>query len=405
MKVLLTHPGTQYASKLAFELCSRKILLRFWTCFFIGDGSFWKWLVLLAPRRVKRRVANRYLSGIPACLIRNQVYLELQAAKQLASGMPSEQVFRKRNYLFQKAIPDTEFSKVEVVIGFDTSSWILARRCIELRKTFILDQSIAHPMQKEVVYQEIAKQYPAWSEEVVEKDPELIQSEKLEHDLASHIVVASSFTKSTLIKQGVTAEKVSIIPYGVNLHKFSVPAIDSRIARPFRFLFVGTVCARKGIPLLLEAWRRLALPDAELWLVGPVGEVAKKNIPSIPGLCVKGRMPHDDLPSIFKECDVFVFPSYFEGFGLVLLEALACGLFVITTEATAGPDILSDPDAGVVVPVGALDALENAMKQAWINRMRREDTSKAARQTAEKFSWSVYGDRWQALCKNRLSYQ
>lgn len=403
MKVLLIHPGTQYAPKLALEMYRRQMLLRFWTGFAIGRGSIWRWLLAIAPISLKRRIANRQVSEIPARYIKNQPYLEMVAAKRLAQGMPAEQVFRKRNESFQAGIPDAALSGADIVVGFDTSSWIIAKRCKNLAIPFFIDQSIAHPTEKENVYKEIAMRYPAWREEVNQKDTDLINLESLEHDFASHIVVASSFTKATLVKHGVSDEKISIIPYGVDLQRFTVSVAKSDSARPFRFLFVGTVCARKGIPLLVEVWRRLALPNAELWLVGPIGDVAKKNIPALPGLCIMGRMPHSELPNIFKQCDVFVFPSYFEGFGLVLLEALACGLFVITTDATAGPDILSDPEAGIVVPVGAMDDLGNAMKAAWIKRTERDQISTAARKTAENFSWRVYGDRWQALCKQKLS--
>jgi len=95
-----------------------------------------------------------------------------------------------------------------------------------------------------------------------------------------------------------------------------------------------------------------------------------------------------------SESEVFVFPSYFEGFALVLLEAMASGLPVITTTATAGPDITTPGEDGWVIEPGKLDALIEAMRFCLENRDRVTEMGANARRTAERFSWDAYGDRW-----------
>src|SRR5205085_12517328 len=116
----------------------------------------------------------------------------------------------------------------------------------------------------------------------------------------------------------------------------------------------------KGIPLLIEAWKALALKGSELWLVGPIGERERKLIPELPGLCVKGKYPFEELPDLMRQCDVLVFPSYCDGFALVLLEALASGMPIISTEATAAPDLIEDGVEGFLIQSGDLDALRQA---------------------------------------------
>jgi glycosyltransferase involved in cell wall biosynthesis len=86
---------------------------------------------------------------------------------------------------------------------------------------------------------------------------------------------------------------------------------------------------------------------------------------------------------------VFIFPSFFEGFGLVLLEAMACGLPAIASESTAGPDILTK-NCGRVLPTGDLDALVDALRWFAGNRSRLPAMSRAARARAEQCSWDKY---------------
>ena len=85
-------------------------------------------------------------------------------------------------------------------------------------------------------------------------------------------------------------------------------------------------------------------------------------IPPLPHLRRLGHYPYRELPALLRQCDVLVFPSYCEGFGLVLLEALASGLPIITTDATAGPDLIQDGVEGRLIPSGNLEALCEAMQ-------------------------------------------
>jgi len=75
-------------------------------------------------------------------------------------------------------------------------------------------------------------------------------------------------------------------------------------------------------------------------------------IPTLPGLRVIGRVPHRELPGMLCQCDVLVLPSYFEGFGAVLLEAMAAGLPIIATDSTAAPDLIANGVEGYVIPRG-----------------------------------------------------
>ena len=100
-------------------------------------------------------------------------------------------------------------------------------------------------------------------------------------------------------------------------------------------------------------------------------------------------VPPNDLRDRYRAADVFVFPSFFEGFGLVLLEAMACGLPVIASESTAGPDVITEA-CGRLVPAGNVDALVECLRWFDKNRGQLAAMSRAARVQAERCSWGNY---------------
>lgn len=401
-KVLLAHPGTQYSHQLARQLARHHVLYQFWTGFAISaEGLSARLSQWLLPSQWRRKIGNRIIHGVPGRHLRIMPGVEWKSLKRIRQSQSPQQVFHERNQTFQENIPTACLERAAAVIGFDTSSWVLAERAVKLGKPFFLDQSIAHPLAYQTIMQKVARSFPDWQETIEMRLPVVLECEEREYQLATKIVAASSFTKRTLVTHGVPAEKIIVNPYGVDLQLFHPPTIR-RKRKPLRFLFLGSICARKGVPLLIEAWRKLALKDTELWLVGPVAEREAALIPQLPGLRVLGQRPHGELPELLRQCDVLVFPSYFEGFALVLLEALASGMPIITTEATAGPDLITDGVEGRIIPTGDLSALCEAMQDFARPPDEIEEMSQATRRCAERFSWEAYGDRWQQILREHV---
>lgn len=391
----VVHPGTQYAPRLVEELERAGLLREFWTGIAFSDrGSFRRWLGPGRENAFARFAARRVVHGLPRHKLRLRPWTEIIATVRMRHGGELQPVMHARNAAFQRAVPDDALTRSAAVIGFDTSGWILAERCAALRRPFVLDQSIGHPRAKIGIYEKVRKSFPAWSHELETRRPEVLAAEDVEHRLATRVVAASSFTRRTLIEHGVAAEKIVVNPYGVDLARFAPVGRAPAAGRPLRFVFVGQVSARKGIPLLLDVWTRLAPPNSELWLIGHVAPRAQPLVSGLRGVVVKGAVSHRDLPAMLRECDVFVFPSFFEGFGLVLLEAMACGLPIIATDATAAPDIISDGREGFVTAAGDAAALAAAIRTFSRDPRRSTVMGRAARATAETFSWPAYGERW-----------
>lgn len=392
-RALVVHPGTQHSARLAQALDRLDALSGFHTGFVAGGGGIWARLIETQRVPLGAKLSRRLAPGVSANKIELHVGLELASQALQALGYKGQAHFHWRNARFQRAVPDSAIRDADVVIGFDTSSWILAERCKAIGRPLIMVQTIGHPDAMAAVNDLICSRFPDWAETEERRLPEVRRSEQIEFDETTLIVGSSSFTRKTMVMHGVSPDKINIVPHGVDSEKFR--AAPPRSNRPFRFIFVGSVTSRKGVPLLLEAWRKLASSGAELLLVGSVTAKVRALLPDLPGLRVCGHVPSSQLSNVLNQCDLLVFPSFFEGFGLVLLEAMACGLPVITTEATAGPDLIADEGlGGWLVPSGNSEALADAMAQCLRRPDEVNNAGRLARMIAEKNSWTTYGENW-----------
>jgi glycosyltransferase involved in cell wall biosynthesis len=215
---------------------------------------------------------------------------------------------------------------------------------------------------------------PAWKRR--RKDGELA--------LATLVSVASAFTKRSLDRLELTVPVV-VVPYG-----FPVDAFAARQARPasrMTVLAVGTHDLRKGTPYLLEAWRRAAIPDAELHLVGPL-RLAKSFLDRYAGTFQHwAHVPKAELGARYAAADVLAFPTLGDGFGLVMQEAMCSGTPVVTTPCGGGPECITDGVDGWLIPPRDIDALVERLRFCAANRDHAFAVGQAARARAERWTW------------------
>jgi starch synthase len=398
VRAVVAHPGTQYAFRLAAELHRLNVLSRLHTgvAFSTGGLADRAWRAL--PRGLRRLGANRRIEGVPPERLRLHPAAEIVATIRMRQGADGQLTLHRRNARFQRGISSRELRAGTAVVGFDTSSWILVSRCRDAGVPLVLDQSIGHPDSKIALFDQVRRRYPSWNDGIERRLPIVRRAEEVEHDGARLIVAASSFTRATLLDHGVPDEKIRVNPYGVDAQRFS-PRLRSVSGRPFRFLFVGSINARKGVPLLIQAWEGLPRRDQELWLVGPAARRTLALLPDGNGVKYLGAVPHTQLPELFAQCDVLVFPSYFEGFGLVILEAMASGLPVIASSATAGPDIYADGHGGWITEPGDLDQLTSLMSRCLADPAAVAAAGRQARSIAEQCTWEEYGRRWLTILR------
>jgi glycosyltransferase involved in cell wall biosynthesis len=271
----------------------------------------------------------------------------------------------------------------------DCSLWQFAE-AKRLGKACIYDMPIGYYPAWEKLRCELARKYSDWMPaSAASSEPRKIQKTR-EMELADLVLAPSNFVTDT-IRRFHPRKRVALAPYGVDLAAWA-PS-PSRESHPIMtFLFVGQCSVRKGIPLLLKAWRAAGLEQARLILIGrwSVVDSKKKELP--PHCAWSGPVSSSQLRSIYREADVFVFPTNFEGRALVICEALASGLPVLTTYASGADDIV-DGASGRIVPPDNLEALVEGLRWFGRNRNRLPELSRTARMTAERCTWVTYRHR------------
>ena len=221
---------------------------------------------------------------------------------------------------------------------------------------------------------------------------------------ADVLISVSEFTAKLLREHVATDVPIVVAPHGVDLERFSTTGVQDDAlfsaanlsnSTPF-ILFVGTLEPRKGLDVLLHAFSELAREndEIELWIAGQMGWGESNFAPLLDRHPVRNRIrklgfvSDDLLPALLRRAEVVAYPSRGEGFGLPVLEAMACGASVVTSAKTvmaeiAGPTALySTPgDAGELA-----QALGQAISEA--PRSRKERTA-AARLRAQRFTWDA----------------
>ncbi len=215
-----------------------------------------------------------------------------------------------------------------------------------------------------------------------------------EYDLATLVVVLSEKAAESFRAVNFPDEKLFYLPRGVDVDRFRPRSESDERARPpiFRAIFSGALIERKGIHHLLEAWHRLNLQNAELWLLGSVHDEAKPYLEKfwLDNIRVLGFKR--DLENYLNQGSVYVFPSRLEGSAKTIYEAAASGLPMITTREAG--DVVRDGVEGIIVRPGDVDAIAAAIEHLYRHPEIVASMGVAARQrVVENFTWDLYRSR------------
>lgn len=209
-----------------------------------------------------------------------------------------------------------------------------------------------------------------------------------EYDLADLLLVLSETAAETFRVQGLPKEKLFYLPRGVDVDRFKP---GTRPAR-FRAIFSGALIKRKGIQHVLEAWNRLKLPDAELWLVGSVHEEAKPFLKQFSRENIRVVGFVRDPENYLNQATIHVFPSQLEGSAKVTYEAAACALPQVTTREAG--DVVRTGVEGIIVKPGDVDAIAAAIERFYREPALVEQMGQAARKRiVENFTWDHFRAR------------
>ena len=300
--------------------------------------------------------------------------------------------YEANDWLMRTMVRECHRPGVTAVHAYEDCALWQFQEAKQLGKSCIYDMPIGYYPAWEETQRELARRYADWLPQGGLPSNRFVRPEqkRREMELADLVLVPSDFVAET-IRRFHPDQTVSVASYGVDSEEWR-PPVRNRRADDLTFLFAGQCSLRKGTPLLLGAWRAAALPDAKLMMVGPWLLAEAKRPGLDPTATWIPPQPRNILRSHYQAADVFVLPSFFEGRALVVGEAMASGLPILTTFASGAVDLVSDM-TGRLFPVGDLDALVAALR--WFSEHRDDLPAMraAARAAAERCTWSDYRRR------------
>lgn len=230
--------------------------------------------------------------------------------------------------------------------------------------------------------------WPSVSEEYAEE----------ERRRADYLLTPSEYARKTYISAGFSSDTVFDIGRGADIDRF-FPEVTAD--NPFRLVFFGLVCDRKGIAQALEAWKRASIKNGEFWIVGHLindfGFDLLKNIPS--GVFFKGFSSSPE--NYLKQCHVQILPTRHEGMAKSLVEGAACGLVTITTPESGFP--VKEGETGYYVTRDDVDKMSELIRYLAANPTLRHEMAKKSRKFVENnLTWPIFKERFLAVMEESL---
>jgi alpha-1,3-rhamnosyl/mannosyltransferase len=213
---------------------------------------------------------------------------------------------------------------------------------------------------------------------------------------ADGLIAISECTRSDAIRVlGIAPEKITVIHPGVADAFFECPpdAVDAvrkyyQLHRPF-VLFVSTIEPRKNLDLLLDAFEALPVgirEHHELVVAGPIGWASDRTINRLRDVRYLGYIPEGHLAALTAAATVFAYPSLYEGFGFPVVQAMAAGVPVITSNVSSLPEVAGD--AALLVDPRSQSELRSALSRLLTSPDLRASLSGSGRERAKRFRWT-----------------
>jgi starch synthase len=398
--ILFSHPtGNANVRHAALGLHKAGLLGEFWTCVHYRETPF---LRRVLPGSLSRQLRRRIFPAELSEVMRSSPFRELGRLLAPRAGLRSlvrheqgplsvDAVYRSLDRKVSQRIADPRFHGVYAYEDGALESFQAANR---RDKACIYDLPIGYWRAARSILQEEAEREPEWSNTLNGNLDSAQKTERKDGELhhANLVVVASTFTLRTLEEAPDFRGSVVMIPYGApRLEGFLPTETQVRQSAKLRVLFVGSLGQRKGLSYLFRAVRSLG-SSVELTIIGARPMVACSALDhELSAIRWIPSCSHREVLAEMAAHDVFVFPSLFEGFGLVLLEAMAMGLPIITTAHTAGPDLITDGVEGFIVPIRSSSEISEKLDLLRRDPDRRVAMSESARARAREFTWEQYG--------------
>ncbi len=398
--VILSHPtGNANVRAAAIGLKQSGLLLEFNTSIALFESAILNSLGKIAPE-ICRRSFDSNLRNVTRTYPWKEVG-RLLALKYGINGLTTHEkgflsidsIYRSIDKSVAKHLKKGKKAGASSVYAYEDAALSTFTEGRRLGLKCLYDLPIGYWRKAKQLLEVECQKWPEWQATLTSfSDSEVKLSRKdYELSLADTIFVASRFTAQTLLSFPGNLAPIKVIPYGFP------PVLERRNYRNLltkkrlKILFVGGLSQRKGIANLFAAVASIG-SHVELTVIGNkinngchALDMALEQHTWIPSL------PHSRVLQLMSEHDVLVFPSLFEGFGLVITEAMSQGTPVITTDRTAGPDLIEHGENGWIIEAGSTNSLILAIEELLNKPKIVEEAGKAAMNTAKLRPWKVYG--------------
>ncbi|SDS66501.1 glycosyltransferase family 4 protein [Erythrobacter sp. HL-111] len=400
MTVIVSHPtGNPCLRAVLRALEKNGLLAQYWTTLALpGELAELTWL----KNGVQRRLSQRHFGEAPWSKTKSRPWREAIRLAALGARIESltaheagwasvDGVYRDLDRAVAKRLR-TDREPWRAVYAYEDGALESFKAAHETGRLAIYDLPITHWRTLRCLLEEEAERLPEWActMEGLRDSAEKHARKDAEIEFADHIIVASSFTRDSL--SGIAGDRpVHVTPFGCPPPALTRPA-GREASAPLQLLYAGHLAQRKGIADLISAVGMLEI-DWHLTLAGPRPAKVPASLDrflSDPRVTWLGAIPHATLMEEMARAHVFVFPSIAEGFGMVITEAMAAGLPVITTPHTAGPDILDEGIDGFIVPIRDPAVLADRITRLAEDETQRQEMAHAAKAKAAEMSWMRY---------------
>lgn len=376
MNIIVTNEGKHHVNQLLVCLGKQGWLQRF----YVGFASN---RLLFSFRQIKyleHWLRKKEFTGFDTTRIRSFYVSTLIARLATAHTGYTKQAF----WLFDKWVAKRlhDEPNFDLLIGYENCNLLSFQVARKLHKITVLDLAQVHHLTIEAI--QCTLTIADFTETLT---AHINQQKQAALDLTDYILTLSSFATRSLTDNGIARDRIYEVNLGIDPAHFQ-PA-DKPVDGRFRVLFTGTITYRKGIAQLISAFKELQLPGSELLLIGPIGD-AKALVADCTGSI--RHIPflhHDELVGYYQQADIFVFPSYLDSWGQVVLEAMACGTPVIVSDNTGAKDAVAK-GGGFIIPTGDEAALREKIRYFYESRSEVDRLGQEARRVAEQYTWNSY---------------
>lgn len=394
MKILLSARMTgQHARNAFYAFLGNGLLHSYHTRIaFVNGGLASKLMKCSLFGKIKRRMYYRESKGYIVSYWFDEVLLVLIRRTNIKLISKKYSDLKYQNHLFDKRVAkylENHYEEISMVYAYEGTAYETFLTAKKYGIKCVYELPIGYWREKVKINSELCEKYPEWKSTMSSisetEESKRIKDEELR--LADVVIVPSTFVLNTLSSFTGKLPPTKVIQYGSpKVNKSQCKVLNNK--ERLKILFCGSLSQRKGIANVFSVCDRLR-DKVELTVIGGGNingcQILRDNLKQcnyIPSVS------HDDLLDIMGEQDIFFFPSYFEGFALVIFDSMSQGLPVITTNVTSGP-IRNGYDGWIVSPGNELE-MELLINNLYSNRLEIEACSKNAITTASCYSWEYY---------------